>query len=114
MSRAVLEALPEAEPVDADGGVAALYKLPGAQGKIGLISAVSQHFCGSCNRIRLTADGKLKPCLHSSQEYNIKGLGYDQVVETMRQAIQAKPACHVPLSAQEHSEAGRSMNQIGG
>lgn len=112
--KAVLEALPEAESVDADGGVAALYQLPGAQGKIGLISAVSQHFCASCNRIRLTADGKLKPCLHSAQEYSIKGLGYDGMLETMRQAIEAKPACHVPLSAWEHSAAGRSMNQIGG
>lgn len=111
---AVLAALPEAEPAGSDGGVAALYKLPGAQGNIGLISAVSQHFCGSCNRIRLTADGKLKPCLHSAQEYNIKGLPYDEVLKTMQLAIQAKPACHVPLSAQEHSEAGRSMNQIGG
>lgn len=111
---AVLEALPEAAQIENDGGVAALYRLPGAQGNIGLISAVSQHFCGSCNRIRLTADGKLKPCLHSAQEYNIKGLGYDEVLETMQKAIQAKPACHVPLSAEEHSEAGRSMNQIGG
>lgn len=110
----VLEALPEAEPAAPDGGVAALYRLPGAKGNIGLISAVSNHFCGACNRIRLTADGKLKPCLHSGQEYNIKGLDFDAVVETMRQAILAKPACHVPLSAQEHSEAGRSMNQIGG
>ena len=112
--RAVLAALPEAEPAGSDGGVAALYKLPGAQGNIGLISAVSNHFCAACNRIRLTADGKLKPCLHSAQEYNIKGLGYDEMLETMRQAIQAKPACHLPLSAKEHSEAGRSMNQIGG
>ncbi len=112
--KAVREALPELEPAGSDGGVAALYKLPGAQGNIGLISAVSQHFCASCNRIRLTADGKLKPCLHSAQEYNIKGLGYDGILETMRRAIQAKPARHVPLSAKEHSEAGRSMNQIGG
>lgn len=110
----VLAALPEAGQVADDGGVAALYRLPGAQGNIGLISAVSQHFCGSCNRIRLTADGKLKPCLHSAQEYNIKGLGYDGVLETMQKVVQAKPACHMPLSAKELSEAGRSMNQIGG
>lgn len=111
---AVLQALPEAAPVDPDGGVASLYRLPGARGNIGLISAVSNHFCADCNRIRLTADGKLKPCLHSAQEYNIKGLGYDEMLKTMRQAINAKPACHMPLSAKEHSEAGRSMNQIGG
>jgi cyclic pyranopterin phosphate synthase len=112
--QAVLDALPQAVPVAHDGGVAALYQLPGALGRIGLISAVSQHFCASCNRIRLTADGKLKPCLHSNQEFSIKGLTYDQMVEAMGQVIYAKPACHIPLSAQEHSEAGRSMNQIGG
>ncbi|MCF0120258.1 MAG: GTP 3',8-cyclase MoaA [Oscillospiraceae bacterium] len=110
----VCETLPELEKMPHDGGVAELYRLPGAQGNIGLISAVSSHFCASCNRIRLTADGKLKPCLHSSQEYNIKGLTPEEMRETMREAITAKPACHVPLSASEMSEAGRSMNQIGG
>ncbi|NLT39449.1 MAG: GTP 3',8-cyclase MoaA, partial [Clostridiales bacterium] len=96
---AVLECLPEAEPVPADGGVAALYRLPGAMGNIGLISAVSSHFCASCNRIRLTSDGKLKPCLHSAQEYSIKGLDFDGVVSMMRKTILSKPPCHVPLSA---------------
>jgi cyclic pyranopterin phosphate synthase len=111
---AVLECLPEAEPVPADGGVAALYRLPGAMGNIGLISAVSSHFCASCNRIRLTSDGKLKPCLHSAQEYSIKGLDFDGVVSMMRKTILSKPPCHVPLSANEHSQAGRNMNRIGG
>ena len=60
----VLEALPEAVPAAKDGGVAKLFHLPGALGNIGLISPVSAHFCGECNRIRLTADGKVKPCLH--------------------------------------------------
>lgn len=107
-------ALTNLKPLPHDGGVAALYHLPGAQGNIGLISAVSSHSCASCNRIRLTADGKLKPCLHSNQEYPIKGLSKDGMAQQMRTAIIAKPACHVPLSAQEHSEAGRNMNQIGG
>ena len=72
----VLEKLPEAVPTAWDGGVAKLYRLPGAQGNIGLISPVSAHFCGECNRIRLTADGKIKPCLHSAQEYPLKGLDF--------------------------------------
>ena len=63
----VLEALPEAVPAAKDGGVAKLFHLPGALGNIGLISPVSAHFCGECNRIRLTADGKVKPCLHSNE-----------------------------------------------
>ena len=111
---AVLKKLPELEPVPHDGGVARLYRLPGSQGNIGLISAVSQHFCAKCNRIRLTADGKLKPCLHSNQEYSIKGLDREGMKEQMRRAILAKPACHPPLSAEQRSLAGRNMNQIGG
>ena len=111
---AVLAVLPELEPVSQNDGVAKLYHLPGAQGNIGLISAVSSHFCATCNRIRLTADGKLKPCLHSDQEYSIKGLDYEGMRREMERAILAKPACHAPLSAVERSSAGRNMNQIGG
>lgn len=110
----VLEELPMLEELPRDGGVAQLYKLPGALGSIGLISPVSSHFCESCNRIRLTADGKLKPCLHSAQEYAIKGKTKEEMVQIMRQTILAKPVCHVPLSADSCSEAGRKMNQIGG
>ncbi|MBQ8662824.1 MAG: GTP 3',8-cyclase MoaA [Eubacterium sp.] len=110
----VLEVLPELTSIEKGDGVAQLYKLPNAMGNIGLISPISSHFCESCNRIRLTADGKLKPCLHSSQEYSIKGMNYEGMVKTMQETILAKPSCHVPLSAEEHSEAGRSMNQIGG
>lgn len=111
---AVLAALPELEPFPQDGGVARLYRLPGAQGSVGLISSVSSHFCGSCNRIRITADGKIKPCLHSSEEYSIKGLDYDSMRRELQRAILAKPACHAPLSASERSGSGRNMNQIGG
>lgn len=110
----VLDVLPELTPIEKGDGVAQLYKLPDAMGNIGLISPISSHFCESCNRIRLTADGKLKPCLHSSQEFSIKGMKYEDMVATMKETILAKPSCHVPLSAEEHSEAGRSMNQIGG
>jgi cyclic pyranopterin phosphate synthase len=111
---AVLKALPELRPEPADGGVAKLYSLPGAMGKIGLINPVSSHFCAACNRIRLTADGKLKPCLHSSQEFSIKGLDEEGMMKRMEQAIMAKPACHAPLSSASRSEAGRNMNAIGG
>lgn len=111
---AVLKALPQLTETVWDDGVAKLYRLPGAQGNIGLIRAVSRHFCTACNRIRLTSDGKLKPCLHSDQEYPIKGLDEDGMRRMMREAIFAKPACHDPLSAAERSHAGRSMNEIGG
>ena len=113
-AEAVVEKLGELEILPRNGGVAELYKLPGAMGNIGLISAVSNHFCGSCNRIRLTADGKIKPCLHSDVEFSVKGLDFEAMKAQMKAAILGKPACHDPLSSKERSRAGRNMNQIGG
>ena len=110
----VLEVLPELAAVEPDGGVAQLYQLPGAMGRVGLIRPVNAHFCGSCNRIRLTADGKIKPCLHSAEEYNIKGLDFTGMRSVMEQAIQRKPEWHGEMSFKKRSHAGRNMNQIGG
>ena len=110
----VTDRLPDLSPIPADGGVAKLYRLPSARGNVGLISPVSAHFCADCNRIRLTADGKLKPCLHSSDEISLKGLDYDGMVETLRSAILSKPKWHGELSYTERSHAARNMNQIGG
>ena len=110
----VLERLPQAVPVPQDGGVAKLYRLPGAKGNIGLISPVSAHFCGECNRLRLTADGKLKPCLHAADEYSIKGLSFEEIKTVMADAIWSKPAWHGDLDAVNRSKAGRNMNEIGG
>ena len=109
----VLDALPAAQK-EADEGVARLYRLPGAAGKIGLISPVSQHFCASCNRIRLTADGKIKPCLHSAEEISLKGLDDAGMLEALRTAILSKPACHEEMDARRPSHSLRSMNRIGG
>lgn len=110
----VLEALPDAQPVPKDGGVAKLYHLPGAKGNIGLISPVSAHFCGECNRIRLTADGKVKPCLHSNAEYPLKGLDFAGMRAQLERAIWNKPVWHGDLDAAHRSQSGRNMNQIGG
>ena len=110
----VTDTLPELEPVEPDGGVAKLYRLPGAKGNIGLISPISAHFCGECSRIRLTADGKLKPCLHSDGEYSVKGLDLEGMREQFKNAILSKPAWHGELDAENRSHAGRNMNQIGG
>ena len=113
-NRRVLDELPELEKVQQDGGVASLYRLPGAQGNIGLISPINAHFCAECNRIRLTSDGKLKPCLHSNAEYPIKGLDREAMMEQFKTAIMSKPQWHGEMSATERSKAGRNMNQIGG
>ncbi|MBR6800160.1 MAG: GTP 3',8-cyclase MoaA [Eubacteriaceae bacterium] len=110
----VLEVLPQLSPVEKDGGVAKLYRLPGALGNIGLISPISAHFCFDCNRIRLTADGKVKPCLHSDDEYSLKGLDLDGMTEVLKEAIWHKPSWHGELDAKHRSKAGRNMNQIGG
>ena len=109
----VLEYLPDAEKLGQEG-VAEMYRLSGALGRIGLISPVSAHFCGTCDRLRLTADGKLKPCLHSPVEYPIKGMTQEQMAAEMKRAILSKPPCHDELSATRRSNAGRNMNRIGG
>ena len=96
------------------GQVARLYKIDGALGFVGLISAVSNHFCSECNRIRLTSDGKLKPCLHSNEEISIKGLSEDEIEEKFKMAIKHKPKQHDELSYTSRSHADRNMNQIGG
>lgn len=113
-NKKVLEALPMLERLKRDDSVAKLYHLPNAKGNIGLISPLSDLFCSSCNRIRLTADGYVKPCLHSRVEYPIKGLNYEEMVEVLKKAILSKPEKHSNLSYDERSDAGRFMNAIGG
>ncbi|MBQ1264567.1 MAG: GTP 3',8-cyclase MoaA [Oscillospiraceae bacterium] len=110
----VLKTLPQLTAADADGGIARRYRLPNAKGCVGLIQPVSALFCAECNRMRLTADGRLKPCLHDKAEFSIKGLDDEAMRAQFLRAIAAKPACHKELSAEHHSEAGRSMNEIGG
>ena len=110
---AVLERLPQLAPVTSDG-TAKCYRLPGAKGNVGLISPLSDHFCGRCDRLRLTADGKLKPCLHSKTELPIKGLDRAEMTEQFLRAIGAKPERHGQLSHAAPSPAGRAMNRIGG
>ncbi len=108
----VLAAVPELEPIGVSG-VAKLYALPGAQGRVGLIRPLSSHFCPDCNRLRLTADGKLKPCLHSAQELNLRGLSEAELTEAFKNAVESKPQRH-HLSPLTPSETPRTMNQIGG
>ena len=110
----VLEKVPALESVQEEGGVARLYRLPGGKGRVGLISPLSRHFCGTCNRLRLTSEGKLKPCLHSAQEIDVRGRHGAELLEALRQAIGNKPRMHDTLDADHPSQAGRAMNRIGG
>lgn len=111
-SDAVLKALPNLEFVDTDG-VATRYRLPGYRGTIGLIPPMSQKFCSRCNRIRLTADGKLKPCLHSATEISLKGLKGQELSDALKAAILSKPEKHL-LDLTHQSCTPRSMFEIGG
>ena len=108
---AVLDVCPALEPERADG-VARLYRLPGAAGTVGLISPVSHDFCGECRRVRVTADGKLKGCLHSAEELPLRGLHGAELEAAIRRGILHKPPRH---HLTEHpSDTPRRMNEIGG
>lgn len=107
----VLKTCPDLMPIDTNG-VAMRYRLPGAKGAVGLIRPMSHAFCGDCDRIRVTADGMLKPCLHSSTEINLRGLTGEALLAVIRQGIGAKPATHHLNGT--GTETNRTMNQIGG
>ena len=109
---AVLEACPELEAAGASGS-ARRYRVPGGMGAVGLIEPLSHRFCHRCDRIRVTADGKLKPCLHSGQEITLRGLSGGALRDAIRMGIASKPPRHF-LPEEGHSGAGRTMNQIGG
>ncbi len=111
----VLERLPQLMPVPSERhGVARLFRLPDAKGEVGLISPLSSHFCAECSRLRLTADGCLKPCLHSAEELPVRGLHGEELKRAIMTAVSHKPEKHGALSATERSEARRSMYRIGG
>lgn len=121
-------------------GPAVYYRIPEFQGSIGFISAIHGNFCGSCNRIRLTSQGKLKPCLCYSDSVDLRGIlrkenvnktaedstekeqnseeeiqekRKEELKEVIRRAVQRKPARHLFESENEVTERCR-MVQIGG
>lgn len=110
-NKIVLEKVPKLE-FDGVSGVAKIYKIKGQKGRIGLISPISCSFCEDCNRIRLTSDGKLKPCLHSKDEINLKGLSGEELEEVFKKGIFEKPEKHHLEDGK--SESARDMNKIGG
>lgn len=109
---AVLEALPGLVPAGRDG-VAELWHMPGWAGRVGLIRPMSHKFCDGCSRIRVTADGKLKPCLHSAAEIDLRGLDHDELLAALRAGVAAKPKYH-HMDEGRASESARDMNEIGG
>jgi cyclic pyranopterin phosphate synthase len=98
-------------------GPAVGYRLDGARGTIGLISPVTQHFCAACNRLRLTADGRLRLCLLADDEVDLRalvraGAGDEEIQHALRRAVACKPAGH--RLASHIVPDGRHMAEIGG
>ncbi len=95
-------------------GPAQEFQAPGAPGRIGIISALGEQFCDGCNRLRLTADGYLRPCLMNDGEvYLLDALrNGEPILSLIQQAVQNKPRGH-ELNLDRPPE-GRCMTQIGG
>ena len=115
--RAAAAGLPALRPAGATKplgwGPARYFEFPDALGTVGFISPLSRHFCSECNRLRVTADGKVRPCLFSDTEYDVRTAlreGDDAAVrDVLLTALGAKPDDH-------HDKVGtdRKMSQIGG
>ncbi|SHN57895.1 GTP 3',8-cyclase MoaA [Desulfitobacterium chlororespirans] len=110
----ILKRVPQLLPlaVKGQGAVARLYKLPNSKGRVGIISPLNNHFCNSCNRIRITPDGKLKPCLHSDLELDIRNYG-ENYEGFLLDGVFAKPNRH-SMQNENYEPILRNMNEIGG
>jgi len=115
-----LERVMDLHPLNrhASDGPARRYRLGTTQGEIGLIGAVSHHFCHSCNRLRLTPEGKLRPCLLRDEEIDIRnplraGCDEAKLIDLIQTAVGAKINRHAPdLFFKQRAQRG--MSRIGG
>jgi cyclic pyranopterin phosphate synthase len=117
--RRLLQSLGKLEPsrVSAGNGPAKYFCLPGATGTIGFITPVTEHFCYQCNRLRLTADGKLRPCLLSDEEIDLReplrhGASAAELKNLIEEATTRKPRGHHLAQGGKHQ--GRPFSQVGG
>ena len=110
--------------INSGNGPAKYYQIKGGQGTIGFITALSQHFCKTCNRIRLTSEGKLRPCLFSNIEIDIKRAirntkADDKIIRSkiirnnIGEAISIKPEGH-RLNEKFSNRDSFKMSKIGG
>jgi cyclic pyranopterin phosphate synthase len=105
-------------PPDQWDGPSKRFKIEGAIGEIGLIGAVSSHFCSDCNRLRLTPDGKIRTCLFSDDEIDVREIlrngGTDQdLKERLLVALRTKPERH-HINSHQFKKCQRNMSAIGG
>jgi len=107
------------EPIEPGGSAPAeRFRFADGVGEIGLISSVTQPFCGSCNRLRLTSDGALRNCLFSDDELSVRdllrdGAGDEQIAELLRRAVWDKFPGHA-INEPDFLRPARSMSMIGG
>jgi cyclic pyranopterin phosphate synthase len=98
-------------------GPAKYYRLPNASGTIGFITPVSEHFCFCCNRLRLTSDGKLRPCLLDEKEIDLKqplciGKSITHIMRLIEEAVAHKPLKH--RLSEGYIPEGRPFSRLGG
>ena len=113
---------PDIEKVaDPENATASHYRIPGYRGTVGIIAAFSRTFCGTCNRIRVTAQGTLKTCLYDDGVLNIKellraGISDEVLTQRLLQAFRhrAKNGFEAEASRKDHQSAHESMSTIGG
>ena len=112
-------ALGKLEPakVSVGNGPSRYYRLAGAKGTLGFITPISEHYCYHCNRLRLTADGQLRPCLLSDQEIDLRtplrqGAGVAEIRDLLLRGIESKPLQH--HLAENMMPGSRAMSEIGG
>jgi cyclic pyranopterin phosphate synthase len=117
--RAAIEVVHPLEPEPrAPSATARVYRFADGQGRIGFINPVSEPFCGDCNRVRLTADGRLRTCLFSLNETDLRGpiragADDDELVEIIRNAVWRKELKH-HVGERGFVQPARSMSAIGG
>ena len=117
--RDAIDAVYPLEPAGRDPhATAKVYRFADGQGEIGFVNPVSEPFCADCNRIRLTAEGKLRTCLFSLHETDLReplrnGAGDDELVEIIRDAVWRKELKH-HVSEPGFRQPPRTMSQIGG
>jgi len=123
-AKKILDRIPEIRETRFGRGVdsfgpARLFSLPVAAGKIGVIAPVTRHFCSTCNRLRLTADGKLRSCLFAKQELDIKarlrqGASTEELADIFKLAVVQKPERHYLQESPAGNGPNRAMYAIGG
>ncbi|MFC2056293.1 GTP 3',8-cyclase MoaA [Chloroflexota bacterium] len=116
-----IQSLGKLEPYagPAGNGPAKYYRFPGARGTVGFITAMTEHFCNTCNRLRLTSDGQLRPCLLDDDEIGLKeplhnGADTDEIEQLIQQAVAIKRKHHRLTGGVAPEIVRRPMCQIGG